>query len=86
MQINIQETRQYLKESDFEDLFTQQLGWNYAPKQTLNVPIDETEYTLTAIAEKRGMVVFECSVTAEGFPPDKGGRGVTQIQRLPPNP
>ena len=73
MQINLRETRQYLKESDFENLFTQQLGWDNHT-QTLNIPIDEIEYTLTAIAEKRGMVVFECA--AEVFPPDKGGRGV----------
>ena len=53
MQINIQETRQYLRESDFENLFTQQLGWDYHT-QTLPIIIDETEYTLTAIAEKRG--------------------------------
>ena len=62
MQINIQETRQYLREFDFENLLTQQLGWDYHT-QTLSIIIDETEYTLTAIAEKRGMVVFECAVT-----------------------
>ena len=87
--LNLRETRRYLKESNFENLFTQQLGWDYHT-QTLNIPIDEIEYTLTALAEKRGMVVFECSVTAEGFPPDKGRgmptgihtvdyRGVTSI-------
>ena len=76
MQINLRETRQYLKESDFENLFTQELGWDNHT-QTLNIRIDETEYTLTAIAEKRGMVVFECP--AEVFPPDKGGKGVTHI-------
>ena len=58
--LNEQETRQYLKESDFENLFTQELGWDYH-KQTLTITVDETEYHLTAIAEKRGMVVFECA-------------------------
>ena len=81
--LNERETRQYLRESDFKNLFTQQLGWEYHT-QTLSIPVDETEYQLTAIAEKRGMVVFECPATAadyvdEGFPPDKGGRGVTSI-------
>ena len=80
MQINLRETRQYLKESDFENLFTQQLGWDNHT-QTLNIPIDETEYTLTAIAEKRGMVVFECPATgADGRIPDYATRRKIQKQ------
>ena len=78
--LNIRETRQYLKESDFENLFTQVLGWDNHT-QTLNVRIDETEYQLTAIAEKRGMVVFECSATeAEGRIPDYATRRKIQKQ------
>ena len=26
--LDLRETRQYLKESEFENLFTQELGWN----------------------------------------------------------
>ena len=68
-----EKTRQYLKESDFENLFTQELGWDHHT-QLLNITVDETAYQLTAIAEKRGMVVFECPATAanyveEVFPP-----------------
>ena len=74
--LNEQNTRQYLKESDFEDLFIEELGWDNH-NETLNITVDETTYQLTAIAQKRGMVVFECP--AEVFPPDKGGRGVTRI-------
>ena len=80
MQINRQETRQYLKESDFQPLFIQELGWDNH-SQTLNIPIDETEYTLTAIAEKRGMVVFECAATeTEGRIPDYATRRKIQKQ------
>ena len=61
----IKETRQYLKESEFEDLFTQVLGWDNHT-QTLNITVDGTEYQLTAIAEKRGLVVFECPATETG--------------------
>ena len=50
MQIDRQETRQYLKESDFEPLFNE-LGWDNHT-QTLPITVDETEYTLTAIAPK----------------------------------
>ena len=74
MQFDRQETRQYLKESDFENLFTQQLGWDYCT-QTLNITVDETEYTLTAIAQKRDMVVFECpAIGVDGRIPDYATR------------
>ena len=63
MQINLRETRQYLRESEFETLFIEELGWDYHRTQPLNITVDETEYQLTAIAEKRGMAVFECSQT-----------------------
>ena len=79
MQINLRETRQYLKESEFETLFIEELGWdNYT--QTLNVTVDETEYTLTAIAEKRGMVIFHCSAIDEGHIPKRKTREKIQRQ------
>ena len=80
MQINLRETRQYLKESDFENLFTQELGWDHHT-QTLPIIIDETEYQLTAIAEKRGMVVFECpAIGVDGRIPDYATRRKIQKQ------
>ena len=78
--LNLRETRQYLKESDFENLFTQDLGWDYHT-QTLPIIIDETEYELTAIAEKCGMIVFECPATrADGYLPDYATRRKIQKQ------
>ena len=63
MQINRQRTLQYLQQFNFQSLFTLLLGWdNHA--QILDVAVGENEYALTAIAEKRGMVVFECQVDA----------------------
>ncbi len=61
--LNVRETRQYLKESEFESLFIEELGWDFHRIQPLNITVDGIEYQLTAIAEKRGMVVFECSQT-----------------------
>ena len=74
MQINRRETRQYLKESDFETLFNT-LGWDNHT-QTLPVTVDETEYTLTAIAQKCGIVVFECPAigVSDGRIPDYATR------------
>ena len=78
--LNERETRHYLKESEFENLFTQELGWD-RHTQTLNITIDETEYQLTAIAEKRGMVVFECPATeTDGRIPDYATRRKIQKQ------
>ena len=78
MQIDRPETRQYLKESDFQPLFIEELGWDHHT-QTLPITVDETEYRLTAIAEKRGMVVFECAET-DGHIPDYATRRKIQKQ------
>ena len=79
MQINPQQTRQYLKQFDFQTLFIRELGWDYHT-QTLNVEVGESRYTLTAAAEKRGMVVFECQTdTTESGIPDSQTR--RKIQR-----
>ena len=77
--LNLRETRQYLKESDFEPLFNR-LGWDNHT-QTLPITVDETEYQLIAIAQKRGMVVFECTATeSEGNFPDYAIRRKIQKQ------
>ena len=66
MQINDQRTRQYLKEFNFQTLFNVG-GWDHCT-HTLNVEVGETEYFLTAAAEKRDIVVFECRTTKAGEP------------------
>ena len=80
MQFTPQETRQHLKESEFEELFTQVLGWDNH-SQTLPVIVDKTKYVLTALAEKRGMVVYECPQMTEEQPfPDYATRRKIQRQ------
>ncbi len=80
MQINLHETRQYLKEFKFEDLFIDELGWDNHT-DTLNIPIDETVYVLTAIVQKCGMVVYECpQVEHEGQIPNYATRRKIQKQ------
>ena len=59
MPLNLEQTRKLLQSFDFKALFVEELGWDrYAT--TLDVSIDGQNYTLSAIAEKRGMVVFVC--------------------------
>ena len=62
MQTDRQEISQYLEEFDFKNLFTQVLGWDHHT-QTLNITVDETDYLLTAVTKKHGVVVYECSQT-----------------------
>ena len=70
MQFDHQETRDYLKESEFEDLFTQVLGWEVYRTQSIPIVVKENQFLLTPIAEKRGMAVYECSQIApeQSFP------------------
>ena len=74
MQINRDQIRQLLRDFDFEILVIEKLGWDRHTAE-LNTQIretdrDESEYQLTAIAQKRGMAVFLCSTTADGSIPD----------------
>ena len=72
MQINVHSARQLLRDFDFETLLIEELGWDHH-NQEVNTQIrekdgDESEYQLTAIAQKRGMVVFLCSATSGSIP------------------
>ena len=78
MPINRDQTCQLLGDFEFETLLIEELGWDYHT-QSLSITIDETEYLLTAIAEKRGMVVFQCAARTDGNIPDYATR--RRIQR-----
>ena len=78
MQINRDRTRQLLRDFEFELLWIEELGWD-RHTQSINITIDEIEYLLTAIAEKRGMAVFLCSATPDRTIPDRQTR--LKIQR-----
>ena len=71
MQYDHQEIRNYLKESEFVDLFTQVLGWEEYRSQQFSIVVDETQFVLTPIAEKRGVAIFHCSATTEGNIPER---------------
>ena len=79
MKHKIDQTRNYLQESEFESLFVEELGWDYHT-QALTVTVEHTDYTLTAIAEKRGMVVFRCDATLNAPLPNYATRRAIQRQ------
>ncbi len=52
--------RDRLGKFDFSGVFTQELGWDF-PGGSLTIPIDGKDFRLKAVAQKRGVQVFECS-------------------------
>ena len=64
MRINRDRVRQLLKDFEFETLFIEELGWD-RHSQALPIRVNETEYSLTRVAEKRGMVVFYYSAPSD---------------------
>jgi len=61
--------RQHLKEFAFNKLFIQELGWDHHTSR-LEVPVDGKNFELNAIAQKRGMVAFNCAPSVDGSSPD----------------
>lgn len=59
MLINRENARRLLKSADLRRLFIEELGWDHH-HATLEVPLGNRTYTLTALAHKRGMVAFHC--------------------------
>ncbi|MEE8469811.1 MAG: SAM-dependent methyltransferase, partial [Dehalococcoidia bacterium] len=67
MPLDVALTREYLRSFDLERLFIEQLGWDHHT-QSLQVSVDGSEYELSAIAEKRGMVAFAYIADDEHIP------------------
>lgn len=59
MLINRENARRLLKKADLRRLFIDELGWDHH-HATLEVSLGNRNYTLTALAHKRGMVAFHC--------------------------
>jgi Eco57I restriction-modification methylase len=83
--VDIASMRAKLTAGDFAHLFVEDLGWDHN-HQSLSVEVNDTTYTLTACAEKRGMVVFECRCGSDDAIPDaatrrKIDRQVAQLAR-----
>jgi hypothetical protein len=65
--------RQRLQQFDFAGLFTQELGWDWHTA-TAPVAIASQDFTLQAIAHKRGFVVWHCPPAPGGELPDSALR------------
>ena len=69
MTLNVPRVRHCLKNCELEKLFVEELGWDRF-SSVFDVPIDENSFTLRAVAQKRGVQIFECRSDGEGKIPD----------------
>jgi len=65
-----QRVRQCLQDFAFERLFVEELGWDRHTEQ-LPVSVDDHEFTLSGVAEKKGFVVLLCAPLPDGQVPDR---------------
>ena len=79
MTLSIPRVRHYLRECNLEKLFIEELGWDRHSAQ-LAVTVDGHTYTLNAIAEKRGVQIFECQPDVAGNIPDYATRRKLETQ------
>jgi very-short-patch-repair endonuclease len=70
--MNIKKTRftELIKNFKLKELFNE-LGWENVSMQPVSVKIDEDNYNLTAVAQKRGFLIFQCSYNSQGKIPTK---------------
>ena len=54
---------QYISESNFQELFIREMGWNNPQGQsTIDITIEEVTYTFNFVAERNGFQVMTCKV------------------------
>ncbi|MGQ4806761.1 hypothetical protein NKDENANG_00096 [Candidatus Entotheonellaceae bacterium PAL068K] len=73
MTLSVPRVRHYLREFNLEKLFIEELGWDRHTAQ-LAVKVNARTYTLDALAEKRGVQIFQCQPDTEGDIPDYATR------------
>ncbi|MEK6700304.1 MAG: SAM-dependent methyltransferase, partial [Nitrospirota bacterium] len=67
--LNTERSRELLRAADFRTLFIELLGWD-RHAQHVDITVDGKQFRLNAIAQKRGMVAFECIPTDDkSIPP-----------------
>ncbi len=69
MPLDQPKSRQLLKQFDFRTLFIQEIGWDNH-KAALEITIDGKPHQLVAVAQKRGMVAYQCATPAGGCLPE----------------
>ncbi len=68
MTLSMPRVQHYLKNFKLEKLFIEELGWD-RHSQAIDIPIDQETFTLTAVAQKRGVGIFLCLPDSRGNAP-----------------
>lgn len=79
MHFNAENARKLLADFDFAKLFIEELGWD-RHSANLTVPISGVDFTVRAVAEKRGMAVWVCEAPAGQKIPDRATRRKIETQ------
>jgi hypothetical protein len=79
MPLNIAQVRDCLRSYNFDSLFVNELGWERY-ETPHKVSVDGQTYTLSPVAEKRGLAVFSCSASGDGHFPDYATRRKVERQ------
>jgi hypothetical protein len=73
MKLNRKNVKKALKTFRFEELFIDELGWDNVAQSSINIVVNENNYILEAIAQKRGMIAYHC-IPNNGQLPDHASR------------
>jgi Eco57I restriction-modification methylase len=70
MPINRQRIKNYLRQSDFESLFIEELGWDTVDSVLIPLTVDGKNYSVRAIAQKRSFIAYQCRPEEDDTIPD----------------
>lgn len=79
MHFNAGNARKLLEQFDFAKLFVEEMGWD-RHSADIAIPIAGKNFTLRAVAEKRGMVVWVCNAPEGQQIPDRPTRKKIETQ------
>jgi hypothetical protein len=79
MPLDISHARQFLQSFNLRKLFIEDMGWGRSGSD-LEIPSEGDVLLLTAVAQKRGLMVYVCSPLADGNIPDYATRKKIETQ------
>nr|MDD4324322.1 hypothetical protein [Eubacteriales bacterium] len=74
MQLNPDRVKKYLDAFVFEELFIEEVGWNYSDEEDICLNIKGDSYQLHPVADGQGLVVYRCSPNSAGAIPQRSIR------------
>lgn len=69
MNLDITKVRNLLQEFDFKSIFIDELGWDHCGNR-YDITVEDLPFTLSAVAEKRGVQIYQCAAGSDGKIPD----------------